>query len=98
MVSARHKIPQYFPLYSARNVTLRPNEMTQRDVLAGAVSELLWKVQIFMYLCILKVYEMFLDWWRLRCGGRHPRGEPCVRGASKVFHRWSHRKSKFDEK
>ena len=41
---------------------------------------------------------MFLDWWRLRCGGRHPRGEPCVRGASKVFHRWSHRKSKFDEK
>ena len=28
-----------------RNNLLRPNEMTQRDILAGAISELLWKVK-----------------------------------------------------
>ena len=28
-----------------RNAILRPNEMTQRDILTGAIAELLWKVR-----------------------------------------------------
>ena len=36
-----------FPFKIFRAVTLRPNEMTQREILAGAVAELLWKVQTF---------------------------------------------------
>ena len=30
--------------YFLRNNLLRPNELTQRDILAGAISDLLWKV------------------------------------------------------
>ena len=33
-----------FLLVCFRNIVLRPNEMTQRDILAGAISEVLWKV------------------------------------------------------
>lgn len=88
-----------FPITFYRNVTLRPNEMTQRDILAGAVSELLWKVHFIFFVTIdLENGKKCLDWRRLRCGGCYPRGESSIWSACKVFHRRSDRKSKFDEK
>ena len=38
------QVPSSFLLVCFRNIVLRPNEMTQRDILAGAISEVLWKV------------------------------------------------------
>ena len=74
--------------YPHRNTLLRPNEVTQRDVLSGAIAELLWKVQKLHLLTW--IYFPFPVWRQATGSSCCPRGQSCVWESYQLHLWWSH--------